>query len=620
MNAAAALAEFAVWEAAMLWASARLARRWIKAEGADWWLAALGIDVAFEAGAAAAFSFLHWNSGGAYWGLAAVAAITAFAIGRSAGLPRIWKSAPLTAALLAALAVPVILTGFRPVEEIDSINYLHYLIEWMGNRGNPYDFANYYVPFFELSFLPTWTVTRVDWFFPLIALKPVVLTGLGAWLVGRELEIPETLLPWTVAGALAMRHYWLEYAGTATLKHDALAGAGFVLLALVVLRAARRPLERRDVVLLALGLAFVMVKFLGVFTGAAAFAAVLWLTRKQAGMAARAVWPVAAALVTTGHYYLHSLLRFGNPFYPYTIRLGPIRLPGEGEISGTSILYSLGDARLWRALFWPAEGVSPAGILFPEILAGILIVCVWRCGLWAWRRGKGRPADWLAALMLVSWFLYFRSFYSASFSAGDLGLILNSLNSLRYVEGLLAVSEVFLVWTLGRYALPLVIVNAASRLLLVYGRMPRDLWAPVLVCAIAAAVFVVWRRAWPVVAVALVIATPWIVERNRAHWTVYWNDLKPAVAAVRGPEMAFLGMNEASYWAGHFVAAGNPVDPRVRALLPEDLDALAPAARPRYLAVLVTPGFDWRAHYGQRLAAWGYRQREAGADGALFEK
>ena len=621
-GAAVALLQFAGWELAVLAASRRMAR-WLRPEGGvELWLVALGIDVALEGSIAAALSFAHLNSAAAYWTAAAVlAGWGAAALVRE--LPRLrpatWR-APAAAALLAALAVPVILTGFRPVEEIDSVNYLHYLIDWMGNRGNPYDFANYYVPFWELSFLPSWTVTRLDVFFPLVAVKAAVLAGLGLWLIGRELEIPRTLLAWTVAGALAMRHYWLEYAGAATLKHDALHGAGFVLLALVVLRAARRPPGRSELALLTLGMSFVLVKFLGVFTGAAALAAVLWLTRRQAGWGARAGWPAAAALLTTGHYYLHSWLRFGNPFYPYQIHLGPIRLPGEGEISGTSILYSLGDGRLWRALFWPAGGVSPAGILFPEILAGILLVCGWRCGRWAWRRSKPAPADWLAALILAGWLLYFRSFYSASFSAGDLGLILNSLNSLRYVEGVLAVSEVFLVWTLGRYAPALVVVNAASRLLLIYGRMPQDLWPPLAAGAVAVAVGLLVWRAWPLAVAALVIAAPAVVERNRAHWTVYWNDLKPALEAVRGPELACFAMNEASYWAGHAAAAGNPVDARVRALLPEDLDTLPPADRPRYLAVLVTPGFDWRAHYGARIAGWGYRLRKDGEDGALFEK
>ena len=93
-------------------------------------------------------------------------------------------------ALIAALLVPLVLLAFKPVEEIDSINYLHYLIEWLANRATPYTFATNYVAFWELSFAPVWMVTRVDLFFPLLALKAVVLMVLGLWLVGRQLGVP----------------------------------------------------------------------------------------------------------------------------------------------------------------------------------------------------------------------------------------------------------------------------------------------------------------------------------------------------------------------------------------------------------------------------------------------
>lgn len=33
---------------------------------------------------------------------------------------------------------------------------------------------------------------------------------------------------------------------------------------------------------------------------------------------------------------------------------------------------------------------------------------------------------------------------------------------------------------------------------------------------------------------------------------------------------------------------------------------------------VVTPGFDWRAHYGRQLAAWGYVPRKEVETGALL--
>jgi hypothetical protein len=74
-------------------------------------------------------------------------------------------------------------------------------------------------------------------------------------------------------------------------------------------------------------------------------------------------------------------------------------------------------------------------------------------------------------------------------------------------------------------------------------------------------------------------------------------------------------MEEGSYYAGHVVAAGNPVDARVRALLPDEVET----ARPKYLAVLVTPGFDWREKYGGLFARLGYRAIVETRDGAVLE-
>jgi hypothetical protein len=585
----AAAAQFAVFEAAVFAASARLARRF----GADRWLVILAIDIALEASLAQALSFAHLNSRWAYW----AAALALAAYGRWPGLK--WPPAGRTAAAIAALAVPLLAVGFRPVDEIDSVNYLHYLIEWMANRATPYSFATYYVAFWELSFLPAWTVTGVDLFFPILALKGVAMVALAAWAVGRELDVEPVTLAWTVFGAVAMRHYWLEYAGVATLKNDALHGAGFLLLLVVVMRASRRRLEMADIGLFAIGLAFSCVKYSGIFTGSLAAAMVVWLSRDR-----RLLWAVPVLLLTTGHYYVRSLAQFGNPFYPFQINLGPIHLPGEADLSYTSILYNAGDPRLWRLLFAPEGGVSPAGLLFPAILAGALVLCAWR-----WR-------DWGALFVLAGWLLYFRSVYSASAGHGDLAFLRNSLNSLRYVDGVLAASEIYLAAALGRLALPLVAVNTASRLVLVCARL--SLPAAAVAGAAAAVGAVVWvagRRAVWVVAAALLVGGPIAVERNRAHWTTYWNDLKPALEKVRGRDLAAFAMDEGSYYAGHVVTAGNPVHPEVPALMPEEVEA----ARPKYLAVLVTPGFDWRSNYGERLERIGYRAIAESPNGAVFE-
>ena len=518
--------------------------------------------------------------------------------------------------MTAALAVPLVLLSFKPVEEIDSINYLHYLIEWLSNRATPYSFATNYVAFWELSFAPVWMVTRVDWFFPLLALKALVLMGLGLWLVGDELRVTRKLLPGVIVTSLAMQHYWFGPSGVPTLKNDAMHGAGFVLLTLVILRAVKGPLGHLDYALLAFGASFGAVKYTGLFVAAIAVLVVLYLRRDFSRQ-----WLAVAGLftATSGHYYLHNWLAYGSPFYPFQINLAFVHLPGTADLSNTSILYSLGDPRLWRALFAPEGGLSPAGLLFPVVLASVLAVGAARV-VWV-RRG---PMTWVAFFLLCGWFLYFRSVFSASAYAGDLAFIRNGLNSIRYVDGVLAVSELWLVALVGEWfwvAAALIGIQLASRLYLLYPRI--ELFPALLVVGLAVAVLAIFlglrRWAIPAMVACLVLLSPSIVERNRQRWTVEWNDLKPAIREYAGKGLADLALTDGGYFAGHVVAAGTPFDPSVRSLLPEEVEA---GPRPPYLVVLVSPGSeaaaDWRTRYAPRLESWGYHELSPGKLGGVW--
>src|ERR1039457_5465501 len=331
----------------------------------EFWLAVLAIQVTLEASIAAAFTFAGVNSQPAYW-IAAAVCLTGAVVGQLTDLPRLKSfvrrtvsGIPPTASLLsrgqigdlphgliAALLVPLVLLSFKPVEEIDSINYLHYLIEWLANRATPYTFATNYVAFWELSFAPAWMVTRVDVFFPLLALKAVVLMVFGLWLVGKQLSLPRSLLVPTVFASVVMQHYWYGPSGVPTLKNDVLHGVGFVLMTLVILRAAERRLRSTDVALLAFGVAFGAVKYTGIFAAVIAIGVVLFLRR--AGPRPALPQPesrthpmlatFAAALfflLTSGHYYLHNLLRYGSPFYPFQINLAWVHLPGTADLSNT---------------------------------------------------------------------------------------------------------------------------------------------------------------------------------------------------------------------------------------------------------------------------------------------
>ncbi len=626
---------FAAWEACLFAAAIALAwRLGFRGEGDSEtrWLAVLAIEITLESSVAALFSFARMNSAGAYWAAAALCAAFAGAAGRQAFSCRAKPSEQIGRwhfALLAAMAAPLVCLSFHPVEEIDSINYLHYLIDWMGNRATPYTFATNYVAFWELSFLPAWTVTRVDAFFPLLALKSLALLGLAAWLVGRELGLRGPLLLWTVAASLGLRHLWFESSGVGTLKNDALHGAGFLLLMLALLRVGR------SLWALAWGAAFAAVKYTGIFLGAIAVAALAVTGRLKLRDWRRHLAGLLLFLACSGHYYVHNLAQSGSPFYPFQINFGPIHLPGTADLSATSILYSLHDARLWRALFWPAGGVSPAGLLFPVVLAAVLPLAAGRCARAAWkwlsRRDTPTPLDWAAGWILCGWLLYFRSVFSASaqIGGGDLSFLLYGLNSIRYVDGVLAASELWLVALAGRtLAWPLIGAQLASRLLILYPHVPAGLFPPVgLVAAAglaAVGVMLLGRRAAPLAALVMLAAGPLVVERNRAHWTTYWNGLKPGLDSVRSQGLAVLAMSDGGYFAAHVVAAGNPVDPAVQVLTPEELEALPPAARPRHLAVMPAPGTPaasgWRDSYGPRLEEWGYRAQQETPTGGLFQR
>jgi len=596
--------KFALWEWVMFAAALSVAARLGWRHGVEKWLAVLAIEITLESSIAAAFSFTRLNTTAGYWIVLILCAFAAPAWRDALGKQR-WNWALLFA--------PLVLLSFRPVEEIDSINYLHYLIEWMANRATPYTFATNYVAFWELSFLPTWIITRMDWFFPLLALKAVVLIALGAWLAGVELGVPTRLLLLTVFGAILMRHYWYAYSGVPTLKNDALHGAGFVLLALVVMRAARAPIQSTDLTLLAFGTAFAAVKYTGIFAAVIAIALIIWLRRPR-GAALAAI--AAFFTLTSGHYYLNNLVRYGSPFYPFQINIAFIHLPGTADLSNTSILYSLRNPQLWRYLFLPPTVLSPAGLLFPLILGAILPVALWQCF-----RHERR---WVAFLILCGWLLYFRSVYSASASAGDLAFIANNLNSVRYVDGVLALSEIFLVALAARFTWivwPLVALNAASRLYDLYSKVPiPPIWLALTILAAA----LVFHFRLVAGLIALLVITPLVIERNRLEWTTYWNDLKPSLEDVREKGLAALAAPDGGYFAAHVVAAGNPVNPQVQAFLPDDLDAFAPAARPPYLAAMVTNGSeaagDWQSRYASKLAAWGYITKNTGKYGALMKR
>jgi hypothetical protein len=644
---------FAGWEVAVGASAAQLVyllgwNRKDEPSPAQAFAAWLALDILVACAIASLFSFARFNYRAVYALVGAGLAVAGFAFPRALGgfvasLRRLalfddrW-----TLAGILALWIPVFCLSFRPVGEIDSLNYLHFLLEWMANRATPYAFATNYVAFWESGFLPGWILTRTDFFFPLIALKAVVLVAVALSLVGVELGLPRRLVLWTAAGTIALQHFWSASSGVGTLKNDAPQAAGAVLLCLTLLRASRGEWGRREAVLLTLGAVFASVKYSGVILAFVALGAVAVLRIERGGAmrsaAPRYVLPALAGgavwLATCGHYYVRTLLQHGNPFYPFQIDFLGLRLPGLGDLSYTSILGNLHRPDLWRLLFWPAGGISPAGLLFPLTLAAGLITPLAYLITGVSKRRRPSPAWWLALYILAGWILYFRSCYSASGAENDLGYMRASLNSIRYAEGILGLSELFLIWLLWRSRVPrwtpFVLAGAGllSRLAILYSQIPAQnfrLSTLLLIAAIsAAAALRLSSIAVPVTALALLIACPWLVERNRAQWQFWWKDIYRPVAELRPSSIYLIEDDRAGYFAGHILLAGNPLRHQVRAgSNPELRDRLAHGDRPQFIVHLLTPDLPnipaelaaFRAAYG----AAGYRPAIEGKYGLVLE-
>jgi hypothetical protein len=557
---------FLFWEIAILLAATRIAlaaSRGAKSPAEEFFAVVVSAAMLIEGIAASAISFAHANSIPGYTAVALLClvcsarrAVVAELLKRLRGLS-LWQFG-ITAAVLLAAAIPLFFLTLKPIDESDSANYLHFLLEWRAGRSTPYNFSTYYVAFGTSRFLPSLVLSRTDWFFGFVALEPVLLLGLGLYLVAAEFEIPPRLRLWSVAAAVALEHLWGSHSGVGTLKADSLHAAGVVLLALVLVRAARSA-DCFSPLLFAFALVFATEKYTGVFLAILATGALLWMRVPIVRMLPAA----ALALVTTGHYYLHSLRLWGNPFYPFTVRFGPFELPGTGDLSDTSILANRHDPRLWKLLFLPAHWLSPAGLLFPGVLALMLIAALWVLLTGVRRRP---PAFWLAGLLLAGWLLFARTFWGAGPQPHTLEFLEADLSTLRYVEGFLGLGEIFLVWLLWKRGMPqsilllLAALNGASRLWLLYRQPNLHLFMPALWigAAVLAGLAALRFAAYALVAIelALVIMAPAITDRNRALWFPEWKPIYQAFADLE-PTTVFLFENSATgYSALHFALCG----------------------------------------------------------------
>lgn len=460
------------------------------------WLAALAAALAADSLIGLALTWGGWNHPLAYAPLAALLAWPAWRAARQGwnwGDWQVW-----------ALPMAMLMLALRPIGEVDSLFNLHYVLGWLENRTTPLEYAFNYPCFWEAGFLPLLTLGRSDlvlWIRPAHAL---LVSALGVWQVGEELGVDRRLRGAMLVCSLAFMHFWWGQSGVATLKNDLLVSAGQVLGALVLLRVSNGRATNRDAWLAGLAALFVSTKASGPFVvAAAALCWLVWRRRVDWGWAVpmAALWMAGVGFTFAGNWW-----RYGNPFYPFTMKLGPVVFAGRADQSATSIWANIGNERLWRLFLLPDGGVSPAGLLFPLFLAAIPFVL--------WRVNKA-----LFGYCAVLGLLYVNGIYSAGGAPGSLRFLEADLSTLRYMGGALALGEMAAASVLGRWGWLFAGVQGVSRLSLLAGRESSGI---VMEAAVVALVLLLagWLlRRWPLAVACLVVAAGcWQVERKRAGW------------------------------------------------------------------------------------------------------
>jgi hypothetical protein len=565
----------------------------------------IALNITVSALCAMLLSFLYWNHAFTYLVVAGALAGTAVLIGwkRRAAVFSDLDWAPkrgMESALLWFLLGSLLVLAIRPVEEVDSLYNLHYVMAWVQNKSTPYEFAYHFVPFWELSYVPQLVLGRTDAFFWFQSLKPVALLGCLLFLIGQELDLPDALTIRVLPALMLFPHLWLGPTGVSTIKNDMIHACGAALAALVALRASRGRCRAIDVGFAALSALFLSIKFSGpvsmvlggIVIGCTTHRWIRanWKTALTAAGAVGAVWFVGA-----GHFYLHNLLGYGNPVYPFALNLGPLHLPGTADLSATSILYNLRDERVWRYLFLPEGGLSPAGVLFPFMLAGILLGSPVVVGLAVWRR-RLTPIAALALFQLVTWCVYLRSIYSASAGTeADLIFLANDLNSVRYVEGPLLIGKLCLFWALYRLRTPtglillLVALQAGTSWLVLSRRAPDQPWLLVLFGGVVLALLSQVMRQKVMVAGAVLLvgvsllSGALLVERRRPQWLPSVQPLYTPLYDAAPAQLFYLITDEYSQqpcW--HFPMLGRRLQHDAASGPLSRLSALTP--RPKYVA------------------------------------
>jgi len=451
--------------------------------------------------------------------------------------------------VIVILLLPFTLFSLRPVSDTDSLSVLNFLLEWYFNQNNPYFRAWEYVPVWELAYLPSLVISNSDNFFWLTSFKPMIILGLGTYLIGRELKLPTNFVWISVLGTLVFFNFWFSGSNMGTLKNDFIFASGIILTVYSLIRSLRTNNDNLTYLLFILGLIFLTLKFSGFFLGLISILAFLLINRNRIieNKKKTVIWAAILFVVVfllTGHYYLFNLIEFGNPFYPVKVGLLGFEFPGH-DLSSTSILANLDQDQV-KEVFFPTSHISRGGIFFPLIMmfgfVGSLGVIFF--GLFGFFRRKKIEASLL--IISLSIFITWNLFLITPYSAGQIGSldfwVESELNSTRYVIGTIFLTELLFVFVLFKLKAPQYIIfsffgiNIISRYWILLTGLPKWFDYSLLIFPVISIIglflFGKYYKSFQHkililagISILVLLFSPSIVEANRVGWVPWWHDV-----------------------------------------------------------------------------------------------
>jgi len=463
------------------------------------------------------------------------------------------------------ILLPMLWWGLKPSNSTDTLDFLNPTLAWSKNELTPYSNWANYIPFNQLSWVPSIVISSSDNYFWLSMIKPIILLGLVTYAIGTELKLNKNLIWLLVFSSLVFYRIWLGWGPAfGSIKEDALIGTGILLLAYSTLIGKKENLSRLSYLFFLLGIVFVTAKWPGMFLAMGAlplFVFVNWeeICKRKKTFFAWFGLTILIFMLLVGHIHIQHTLEYGHPFWPYKATIFGIELPGKIDASKTSILSNIDDIRVWKILF-PVDSISPGGLLFPVTLAfgvlGSATLILYNLIKYFRRKKYDKIILFLSIFILMTWIVYF-NLPATACAVNDPEcnnvVQIKDLHSMRMQDGPIFLTELFFIFILVKFGVPNWIVytiigtNLISRIWLDYTRMTyifdksleiEFLIYPIIVVAILFVVFKYFKNdkgriiIFSSVGLITFIFIPLVVDDLREFQSPWWSEVRDAVHEV----------------------------------------------------------------------------------------